>query len=146
MALIMKEFAILHLLASYPGSVFTKLQIYQRVWKKNFNYITTSVSNHISSLWQKLGLKAKDGQYIQTTFGLGYHFALDRYLLKELQRFAVYTNLRSFFVMNACWITGGHTITRVLFQYDQSVKPSTLIQPKQVTIPCVKLFDFVMGS
>lgn len=33
------------------------------------------VTDHISSLRQKLGLSAKDTDYIQTVFGVGYRFA-----------------------------------------------------------------------
>lgn len=75
--LTVKEFDILHLLASYPGIVFTKSQIYERVWQGDFKFATTSVSDQISSLRHKLGLNARDGRYIQTVFGLGYRFAAD---------------------------------------------------------------------
>ena len=72
--LTVKEFDILHFLASYPGIVFTKAQIYERVWREDFSLTSTSVSDHISSLRQKLGLNARDGRYIQTVFGVGYRF------------------------------------------------------------------------
>jgi len=72
-----KEFDILYLLASYPGIVFSKSQIYERVWKDDFKFTTTSVSGHIFALRQKLGLSAKDGRYIQTVFGVGYRFAVE---------------------------------------------------------------------
>jgi len=72
-----KEFDILYLLASYPGIVFSKSQIYERVWKDDFKFATTSVSDHISDLRQKLGLNAKDGRYIQTVYGVGYRFAVE---------------------------------------------------------------------
>lgn len=72
-----KEFDILYLLASYPGIVFSKSQIYERVWKDDFKFATTSVTDHISALRQKLGLSAKDGRYIQTVFGAGYRFAVE---------------------------------------------------------------------
>lgn len=75
--LTVKEFEILHLLASYPGIVFTKTQIYERVWQENPSFTSTSVSDHISSLRQKLGLSARDGHYIQTVFGVGYRFAAE---------------------------------------------------------------------
>ena len=69
-----KEFDILHFLASYPGVVFSKEQIYERVWNDDYKFATTSVSDHISSLRKKLGLKPKDGRYIQTVHGTGYRF------------------------------------------------------------------------
>lgn len=76
-SLTVKEFDILHFLASYPGIVFTKSQIYERVWEEDFKFASTSVSDHISSLRQKLGLNAKDGRYIQTVFGVGYRFVVE---------------------------------------------------------------------
>lgn len=76
-SLTVKEFDILHFLASYPGIVFTKAQIYERVWREDFSIASTSVSDHISSLRQKLGLNARDGRYIQTVFGVGYRFVAE---------------------------------------------------------------------
>ena len=76
-SLTVKEFDILHFLASYPGIVFTKSQIYERVWEEDFKFASTSVSDHISSLRQKLGLNARDGRYIQTVFGVGYRFVAE---------------------------------------------------------------------
>ncbi len=69
-----KEFDILHLLASYPGIVFSKAQIYERVWNEEYLYPSTSVSDLISSMRRKLGLDPKEGRYIQTVFGSGYRF------------------------------------------------------------------------
>ena len=57
--------------------VFTKSQIYERVWQEDFTLASTSVSDHISSLRQKLGLNARDGRYIQTVFGVGYRFVAE---------------------------------------------------------------------
>lgn len=71
-----KEFEILRLLASHPDVVFTKQQIYDQVWNEDFSFASTSVSDHISSLRQKLGLNVKDGRYIQTVYGTGYRFSM----------------------------------------------------------------------
>ena len=76
-SLTVKEFDILLFLSSYPGIVFTKAQIYEQVWEKNFKFASTSVPDHISSLHQKLGLNARDGRYIQTVFGVGYRFVAE---------------------------------------------------------------------
>lgn len=73
--LTVKEFDILHLLASYPGIVFSKEQIYEHVWNDDFRFTTTSVSDLISSLRKKLGLNARNNQYIQTVHVSGYRFA-----------------------------------------------------------------------
>lgn len=72
-----KEFDILYLLASYPGFVFSKAQIYQHVWNDNYAYATTSVTDRISAIRRKLGLSIKDKRYIQTVYNAGYRFAPD---------------------------------------------------------------------
>ena len=70
-----KEYEILYLLASNPGTVINREQIYSRIWKEERYVVTSIVTDHISSLRQKLGLHAKDTDYIQTVFGVGYRFA-----------------------------------------------------------------------
>jgi two-component system response regulator VanR len=72
--LTVKEFDILYLLASYPGVVFSKAQIYERIWGEEYLYPSTSVSDLISSMRRKLGLDPRGGRYIQTVFGAGYRF------------------------------------------------------------------------
>ena len=72
-----KEFDILYLLASHPGVVFSKAQIYQHVWNDDYAYATTSVTDHISSIRRKLELSIKDKRYIQTLYNAGYRFAPD---------------------------------------------------------------------
>lgn len=72
-----KEFDTLYLLASYPGVVFTKGQIYKHIWNDDYEFTTTSVTDIISSLRRKLGLSSKDGQYIQTKYNSGYRFATE---------------------------------------------------------------------
>ena len=70
-----KEFDILYLLAYHFGKVLTKEEIYESVWKKACVSSAASVSGHVFSLRQKLGLDPKDKDYIQTVFGIGYRFA-----------------------------------------------------------------------
>ena len=69
-----KEYEVLYLLASNPGVVMTREQIYSRIWKEERHMVTSIVTDHVSSLRQKLGLHAKDPDYIQTVFGVGYRF------------------------------------------------------------------------
>lgn len=71
-----REFDILYLLASYPGIVFTKGQIYKHVWNDNYEFASNSITDLISSLRRKLGLSSKDKQYIQTIYNSGYRFAI----------------------------------------------------------------------
>jgi len=70
-----KEYEILYLLANNPGVVINRDQIYSRIWKEERSIGASIVTEHISSLRQKLGLHSKDTDYIQTVFGVGYRFA-----------------------------------------------------------------------
>lgn len=47
----------------------------EQVWNEDYQFATTSVSDHISALRKKLGLSARDNHYIQTVRGAGYRFA-----------------------------------------------------------------------
>lgn len=71
-----KEFDILNLLIRHRGIVLSKEQIYEQVWNEDYRFSTTSVSDHISSLRKKLGLSARENQYIQTIYGVGYRFMI----------------------------------------------------------------------
>ncbi len=70
-----REYEVLYLLASNPGIVITRDQIYSHIWKEESNVDTSIVTDCISSLRRKLGLPHKDTDYIQTVFKVGYRFA-----------------------------------------------------------------------
>ena len=71
-----KEFDILHLLASNPGRVLTKEEIYNHVWKYEYNG-GANINDYICSLRKKLNIHVQDKDYIQTVFGVGYRFAVE---------------------------------------------------------------------
>ncbi len=73
-ALTRKEYEVLCLLASHPGAVLTKAEIYSSVWKAVYDPKSTNVSDQISALRGKLGLSRKDTTYIHTVIGIGYRF------------------------------------------------------------------------
>lgn len=66
-----KEFELLYLLASHPGKIFTRAEVFEKVWKKKLESDNRTVDVHILRLRKKLG---KD--YIQTQKGIGYRFAI----------------------------------------------------------------------
>lgn len=66
-----KEFELLHLLASQPGKLFSREEIFQKVWSRNFNSNDRTIDVHILRLRRKLG-----ENYIQTQKGLGYRFSI----------------------------------------------------------------------
>lgn len=70
-----KEFEVLYFLAQNPGIVFAQETIYERVWKTDFPFGSRCVTDHISSIRQKLGQQPGDESYIETIYGVGYRFA-----------------------------------------------------------------------
>ncbi|AIQ67592.1 response regulator transcription factor [Paenibacillus graminis] len=66
------EFAILTLLASRPGQVFSTEQIYESVWKEPYGYSDNTVMVHIRNLREKLEKNPREPQYIKTVWGVGY--------------------------------------------------------------------------
>ena len=67
------EFQTLAYLASQPGRVYTKEQIYQAVWKEEPVDVSSSVFCIIANIRQKLR-KVTKKEYIQTVRGVGYKF------------------------------------------------------------------------
>ena len=67
------EFHTLAYLASQPGRVFTKEQIYQAVWKEEPVDVSSAVFCIIRNIRQKLREVTKK-EYIQTVWGVGYKF------------------------------------------------------------------------
>ena len=67
------EFHTLAYLASQPGRVFTKEQIYQAVWKEEPVDVSSAVFCVIANIRQKLR-KVTKKEYIQTVWGVGYKF------------------------------------------------------------------------
>lgn len=69
------EFQTLSYLASQPGRVYTKEQIYQAVWKEKPVNVSSAVFCVIRNIRQKLR-KVTKKEYIQTVWGVGYKFDL----------------------------------------------------------------------
>ena len=68
-ALAKKEFDLLRLLASKPGKVFSRDEIFNRVWGTDVIVGNRTIDVHIRKLREKLG-----DHYIKTIKGIGYKF------------------------------------------------------------------------
>lgn len=69
-----KEFDVLVLLASNPDRVFTKEDLFERIWGiDSFGDITT-VTVHIRKIREKVEEDPSNPKYIQTIWGVGYRF------------------------------------------------------------------------
>ena len=66
------EYAILYCMASSPGQVFSKAQLYAAAWGEEYLHGTNSVENIIWRLRQKLEEDPKHPTYIKTVFRSGY--------------------------------------------------------------------------
>lgn len=66
------EFAILLLLASHPGQVFSSEHIYETIWKESYGFSNNTVMVHIRNLREKLEESPRHPQYIKTVWGVGY--------------------------------------------------------------------------
>lgn len=67
-----KEFDLLHLLASYPGKVFSRSQLLNQVWDIAYDGDTTTVTVHVRRLREKIEPAPSDPTWIKTVWGIGY--------------------------------------------------------------------------
>ncbi len=70
-----KEFDILYLLLSNPKKIFSKNNIFESVWEKEFLGDDNTVSVHVSNIRNKLSNINKDEDYIKTIWGIGFKMA-----------------------------------------------------------------------
>ncbi len=67
-----KEFEVLMLLASQPGKVFTREEMFQKVWGYSVPIASRTIDVHISKLREKVGER-----YIKTLKGVGYKLEVE---------------------------------------------------------------------
>ena len=72
------EFKILKLLAVNSGQVYTKKQIFNKVWGDDFLEADNNVMVHIRRLRKKLEDDPQNPEFIETVWGIGYRFAGDK--------------------------------------------------------------------
>ena len=70
------EYAMLYCMASAPGQVFSKAQLYAAAWGEEYLHGTTSVENIIWRLRQKLEQDPRHPAYIKTVIGAGYRLQI----------------------------------------------------------------------
>lgn len=70
-----KEYELLRLFLSHPGTAFTREQLFAAVWGENFVGETRTLDMHIRTLRQKLG---DYGKYIETVRNVGYRLEARR--------------------------------------------------------------------
>jgi DNA-binding response OmpR family regulator len=69
-----KEFEILYFLALHPQQVFTREQIFDRIWGFNEYGDINTVTVHIRRIREKIEADPSKPGYIKTVWGVGYKF------------------------------------------------------------------------
>lgn len=69
-----KEFDLLSFLAENPNHVFTKEEIFQRIWNMDSIGDIATVTVHIKKIREKIEFDTSNPQYIETIWGVGYRF------------------------------------------------------------------------
>ena len=69
------SFMILYFLASNRGQVFTKEQIYQAVWDRDYLLDDSNIMAFIRKLRKKIEPSSDSPKYILTIWGIGYKFS-----------------------------------------------------------------------
>lgn len=69
-----KEFDLLTFLASNPDRVFSKNELFERVWGLDSLGDLATLTVHIRKIREKVELDPSNPQYIETIWGVGYRF------------------------------------------------------------------------
>jgi DNA-binding response OmpR family regulator len=70
-----QEFALLYMLASRPGTVFTRAALLESVWSDDTYVTDRTVDTVISRLRRKIERDPQDPEMLLTAWGVGYKFA-----------------------------------------------------------------------
>ena len=69
------EFRLLQTLARFPGRVYTRFELVDKVQGYQFEGYERTIDAHVKNLRRKLGEDARDPRLILTVYGRGYAFA-----------------------------------------------------------------------
>jgi DNA-binding response OmpR family regulator len=70
-----KEFDLLYLLGSNPGTTYSREQLLNEVWGYEFSGYEHTVNSHINRLRAKIENDMNTPEFILTTWGVGYRFS-----------------------------------------------------------------------
>jgi two-component system, OmpR family, response regulator ResD len=69
-----KEFDLLHLMASHPARVFTRLELLEKLWDFAFDGDPATVTVHVRRLREKIEADPSRPRRLVTVWGVGYRF------------------------------------------------------------------------
>ena len=71
-----KEFDLLSFLAQNPNHVFTKEELFSKIWDMESIGDIATVTVHIKKIREKIEFNTAKPQYIETIWGVGYRFKI----------------------------------------------------------------------
>ena len=72
------EFKLLSTLATYPGRVYSRFELVNRVQGYDFEGYERTMDAHIKNLRQKIETDPKNPEFVLTVYGVGYKFGPDQ--------------------------------------------------------------------
>ena len=74
MELTASEFKLLTTLARYPGRVYTRMELVEKVLGYDFEGYERTIDSHVKNLRAKLGDDPRNPKWLYTVHGVGYRF------------------------------------------------------------------------
>lgn len=71
-----REFSLLEFLANHPNRVFSKTELFERIWGMDSNGDIATVTVHVRRLREKIEVDPSNPQYIETVWGAGYRLTV----------------------------------------------------------------------
>ncbi|SHE09974.1 transcriptional regulator [Chlamydia abortus] len=73
-SLTVREFEIVQFMLMHPNQVFSREQIYEKIWGLNAEGDSSTITEHIKKIRAKLADADPDRTYISTVWGIGYRW------------------------------------------------------------------------
>ena len=67
-----KEYELLHFLLAHPDMVFSREELYERIWGLEAMGDNATVAVHINRIREKIEADPSHPRYVQTVWGVGY--------------------------------------------------------------------------
>ncbi len=69
-----REYELLELLASHPGKTYSRDELLEAIWGRDYPGDARTVDVHIRRLREKLEINPSEPRYVRTKWGAGYYF------------------------------------------------------------------------
>jgi DNA-binding response OmpR family regulator len=69
-----REYELLELLASTPGKTYTREELLETIWGRDYPGDERTVDVHVRRLREKLEINPSEPRYVRTKWGAGYYF------------------------------------------------------------------------